>query len=148
SALWTLVCCRDQAASFLRARLKPAPSVEAKQVQRWISDLDSEEFARRDKAVQELTELGGLAESAVKKALDDPPTLEARRRLNQVLDRIQRGIPSSTMIQSLRAIEVLERIGTAEARTLLESVAGGALEARLTQEAKAALDRLEKHTAK
>jgi hypothetical protein len=144
SALWTLVCCRDQAASFLRARLKPAPSVEAKQVQRWISDLDSEEFATRDKAVQELTELGELAESAVKKALDDPPTLEARRRLSQVLDRIQRGIPSSTLIQSLRAIEVLERIGTNEAWTLLKSLAGGAHEARLTQEAKAALKRLEK----
>jgi WD40 repeat protein len=148
SALWTLVACRDQAVSILRARLKPAPSVEAKQIQRWISDLGSEEFATREKAVQELNELGELAESAVKKALDDPPTLEARRRLNQVLDRIHRGIPSGTMIQSLRAVEVLERIGTNESKSLLKSLAGGASESRLALEAKAALERLEKRPAK
>ena len=140
--------CRDQAVSFLRARLKPTPAVEAKQVQRWISDLDSEEFATREKAVQELTQLGESAEPAVKKALDDPPTLEARRRLNQVLDRIHRGIPSGTMIQSLRAVEVLERIGTNESKSLLKSLAGGASESRLALEAKAALERLEKRPAK
>jgi hypothetical protein len=37
---------------------------------------------------------------------------------------------------------VLERVGTAEARRLLEALARGAPEARLTQEAKAALARL------
>jgi WD40 repeat protein len=148
SALWTFVGCRDQAVSFLRARLKPTPAVDAKQVQRWISDLDSEEFAKREKAMQELTQLGALTEPAVKKALEDRPTLEARRRLNQVLDRIQRGIPTGTMIQSPRAIEVLERIDTDEARTLLKSLAGGVPEARLSQEAKSALERLKKRPAK
>ena len=44
--------------------------------------------------------------------------------------------------QPLRAIEMLERIGTAEARQLLAVLAEGAPAARLTREAKLALDRL------
>jgi hypothetical protein len=41
----------------------------------------------------------------------------------------------------VRAIELLECLGTPEARALLERLAAGASGARLTQEAKAALDR-------
>jgi hypothetical protein len=42
----------------------------------------------------------------------------------------------------LRAVRLLEGIGTPEARQLLKKLAEGVPEARLTQEARAALDRL------
>ena len=45
-------------------------------------------------------------------------------------------------MQALRAVEVLEMIGTAEARKVLEGLARGAAECDLTREAKAALERL------
>ena len=45
-----------------------------------------------------------------------------------------------------RAVEVLERVETEEARRVLEAMAKGVPEARLTREAKAALSRLEKQT--
>ncbi len=45
---------------------------------------------------------------------------------------------------SLRTVEVLEIAGTPEARQVLEQLAKGAPEARLTQEAKASLERLAK----
>ena len=45
-------------------------------------------------------------------------------------------------LQLLRALEVLEMIGTAEARKVLERLARGAEECDLTREAKAALERL------
>jgi hypothetical protein len=43
-----------------------------------------------------------------------------------------------------RGVEVLERIGTREAQRVLEPMAKGMPESRLTGEAKAALARLEK----
>jgi WD40 repeat protein len=143
-ALWTLTASPDQAVSFLRSGLKPTRPVEAKQVERWISDLDSDDFATRQKAESELKQLGELAEPALKKALDKQATPEARRRLNRLLDHIHGGIISNTMIQSLRAVEVLERIGTDEAQGVLKELAKGAPEARLTQEAKATVDRLQR----
>ncbi len=50
-------------------------------------------------------------------------------------------------MQALRAVEVLERVGTPEARQILEDLARGAPEARLTREAKAALEGLAKRQA-
>jgi hypothetical protein len=47
-------------------------------------------------------------------------------------------------LRVLRAIEVLERIASEEACQALKHLAGGVSQARLTREAKAALERLEK----
>jgi len=41
----------------------------------------------------------------------------------------------------VRAVEVLESLGTPKAREVLQTLAKGAAEARLTREAKAALER-------
>jgi hypothetical protein len=46
------------------------------------------------------------------------------------------------VVRCLRAVAVLEDLGTPAARELLEGLAAGAPEARLTREAKASLRRL------
>jgi hypothetical protein len=48
------------------------------------------------------------------------------------------------MVRPTRAVELLERIGTAEARQVLDVLASGSSEAHLTLQAQAALLRLEK----
>ena len=45
-------------------------------------------------------------------------------------------------VDGLRAVAVLERIGTPQARRVLATLAGGAEGARLTREAQASLQRL------
>jgi hypothetical protein len=58
-----------------------------------------------------------------------------------------RGARSPEALRHLRAVEVLERIGNAEAREALEKLADGVPEARLTREAKLTLERMARRPA-
>ena len=70
------------------------------------------------------------------------PSAEARRRAEEILARLSKAEPTGEALRALRAIEVLEHIGTPEASRVLETLAKGAPEARLTRDAKASLGRL------
>ena len=56
--------------------------------------------------------------------------------------------PSGDSLLGLRTFELLEHIDTLEARQVLQKLAEGAPHARLTREAKAALERLNARPAK
>jgi hypothetical protein len=56
-------------------------------------------------------------------------------------------VRSPEIVRGVRAVEVLEQIDTMEGQRLLESLAQGTPEARLTQEAKASLERLSRRHA-
>ncbi len=58
-----------------------------------------------------------------------------------LIEKVEAPAIQPDQMRELRAIEVLERIGSNEARALLETLAGGA-DAQLTREAKAAVRRL------
>ncbi len=131
---------------YLGGLLKPV-TLDRRRMASLIADLDSDRFAVREKASQELEWLGELAEQSLRKALAAKPTLEARTRLEKALQKLD-PVTSTKRLQFLRAVEVLEHIGTPEAQQILESLAKGAPDARLTQEAKASLDRLQKLAAK
>jgi hypothetical protein len=112
-------------------------------IDQWVSELDNQQFNVRDKASQELEKLGERATPSLRKALKRKPSLEARRKLEQLLERLE-GFPlSPERLREIRAVEALEHIGSTEARQLLQSLATGVPEARLTREAKASLDRLQ-----
>ena len=87
--------------------------------------------------------LGELAEPALRQVLTKNPGPEARRRVEAILTRQPGPVTQPELLRSLRAVAVLEDISTPSARKLLEHVSQGAPEARLTREAKAALQRLE-----
>ena len=115
-----------------------------KRLARLIADLDSDAFATRQNAMTELEKLSERALPAYRKALEGKPSLESRRRLDDLQDKAQRawwGV-SGERLRSLRAVEALELAGTPEARQVLETLAAGAEGARLTEEAKAARERL------
>jgi RNA polymerase sigma factor (sigma-70 family) len=144
-ALCDLVRAAPQAIRLLRDRLQPAPVLEAKlaeRLQQRIADLDDDKFTVREKAKEELEKLGEFAEPALRTVLDGQPCLEVRLRVERLLERLHGGTASPELLQALRAIETLEHIGTPQACQVLQRLAQGAPGARLTQEAKASLERL------
>jgi WD40 repeat protein len=140
-AVWSLAAAGPQAVPFLAERLRPA-RLDREALVRLIADLDADDFETREKAQQALEKLRELAEAALRKALAGALPAEARRRAEAVVQGLPRRGPSAEQVQTWRALEVLEHIGTPEARRLIESLAQGAPEAYLTQDAKATLARL------
>jgi hypothetical protein len=106
-----------------------------------LAELDSDDFEVREKSTAELAKLGEAVESALRKALEGKPSPEARRRVESLLHKLRRVSPEPERLRELRALEVLERIDSPEVRQLLTTLAEGLPEARLTREAKAALQR-------
>jgi WD40 repeat protein len=144
-AQWTIIAGGDQSAEFLSERLHPAVSpASAEAVAQLVVDLDSPRFPMRARATAKLAELAELAEPALRQAQKSHPSLELRQRLEELLYQVaeQRSRPTGERLRRLRAIGVLEQIGTAEARKLLEQLSQGAAGASLTREAKASLLRL------
>ncbi len=145
AAVWELAAAPRDAVPFLRRRLTPAEApAGATPLARLIADLDSDAFADREKASAELTRRGRAALPALRKALEEDPSLEARRRLEKLVRGLEQTEPSAEEWRARRAVRVLEHAGTAEAKKLLEELGGGSAEAPRTQEAKAALERLKR----
>jgi dipeptidyl aminopeptidase/acylaminoacyl peptidase len=135
---------RAQAVAYLKERLKPAAVADAKEIARLIGDLNSASFAKRQKAMKALASLHEVAEGALETVLQGNPPAELRLRVQQLLERIKRGGAPAERLRTLRAVEVLEMIGTAEARHVLRNLARGAARDLLTEQARAALERLDK----
>ena len=147
--LRTLQSTPEQTVPFLAEHLRPKPLLDAERLKRLLVQLDSEEYAQRERATEDLRKLGWAAESALRKALADKPSLEARKRIQSLLDRMgEQGLPLE-LVQLLRGIEVLEHVNTAAARQLLRKLADSTLgdglgRKEINREAKASLERLEK----
>jgi uncharacterized protein with WD repeat len=143
-AIFALSAAPRQAVPFLKKRLRPArvPAVDAGRLARLIADLDEPRYATRQRATRTLEQLGKPAEPALVRALATTSSPEVRCRVERLLEKLDRLEPTPEQLLAQRATEVLERIGTPEARAILASLAAGAEGAWLTQEAKASLQRL------
>jgi hypothetical protein len=132
-----------QAVALLRQHMRPAVAADAGRVARLIADLDKDRFAVREKARKELEALGEQAEPALRKALAGKPSAQTRRSLEELLEQL-----SQEWTRQSRALEVLEYAGIAEARPFLKELAGGMPGARLTEEARACLGRLDRRASR
>jgi WD40 repeat protein len=144
-AVWMLEREPQQAVDFLGQRLRPATEPQAARIAALIDDLDSDSFSTRERASTELARLGTRVETQLRKKRAEKTTLEMRRRLETLLDKLDVLTPlSGEELRFVRAVEALEHAGTREARALLLRLAEGAKSARLTREAKASLQRLDR----
>jgi hypothetical protein len=177
--------------AFLKDHLPPVKANPTR-VARWIADLDSSEFATRQRAAEELEYLGKYVKADLEKAMASKPSLEVAKRLQSLLEKLvpkqnhhafpgqlyqpyynqfgnlggQFGLqgnpfgnygaywpiaptvtpamPTTYWLRATRAIAILEHIATPEARQVLESLTQGEADAKPTEEAKHAVDRLSK----
>jgi hypothetical protein len=153
-ALWNDLAADDAERAYQAVRsLTAAPAqavtllserVQTGELARWIADLESNRFAVRQRAADELKALGPLAHSALNKLLENNPSPETRKRVEDILKANDRSLLTAQIARQVRAVEVLEAVASPEARRVLKGLADGAAEARLTQEAKAACERLAK----
>ena len=141
NAWGTLAAAPKQATPFFTKHLQPVKAIPAEQLAPLLAALGSDKLGERDKAALELEAIGEPAEPALRKAAAGNLPLEHKRRIDLLLEKLAAPITVEQR-RNLRAVEALEYIGTAEAKTLLTTLAKGAPGARLTRAAQAALDRL------
>jgi WD40 repeat protein len=127
------------AVAMLRDRLQLV-AADNKLVDRWLRDLDADAFAARERAAAELKAVANKIEPRLRKFLAEKPSAEAKRQIEGILEST-RGMTPDQLLE-VRSVEVLERLGTAEARDLLGSLARGAERSLLAREAGTAVERL------
>ncbi len=142
AAIWELVTGGQTVLTMLKKNLPIATAINAAQAAKLVERLDSDNFATRDVATKEASQLGLGIESVLMKALVGRPGLEPRRRVEAL---IAGWLRSSDWLRFRRAVAVLEYNGSAEAKRILSALAAGAEGARPTKEAAAALARLREH---
>jgi WD40 repeat protein len=139
-AIRRLAATPEQTLPFLRQHLKPVPEPDSKRIRQLLEMLDSDDFQTRQKAAEDLEKQNDAAASLLRQIIaKEKPSLEVRRRLQQIVENIE-SKPES--LRAVRAVEVLEWIATPEAVRLVGELANGAADARLTHEAAAARNRL------
>jgi hypothetical protein len=141
-AKWRLVAAADRAIPFLREQLRPVAAVDQQRLANRLAALDSGSFAARQQASRELEGMGELAEPALQEVLAHKPSLEVRQRVESLLEKLRTMPLTPERLRTVRGVEVLEQIGTADAQVLVKTLAEGADGARLTREAKASLQRM------
>ncbi len=124
SDLRALAVERSRAVAVLKARLVRAAETE-RRAARLLPDLDNEDFARRQKAHEELARLGVDAVGVLRRAAEAGPSPEVRLRARQLLDRIDRKELSTALdpARVRQGLLLLLELGTPAAHPALEELA-------------------------
>jgi RNA polymerase sigma factor (sigma-70 family) len=130
------------AVELVRDQVKPIPAPDKEQIDKLLTNLASSKFDVRRQASAELEKFGDVIMPALKEAHLRETSLEGRKRLELLLKKLANPASNSTLVRDLRGVELLEMVASAEARQVLQTLAGGADGARLTEEARVALERL------
>jgi hypothetical protein len=119
-AMCGLIRSPQQTVGFLEQHLPPVAWIDRQRLAQLIADLDSDRFAVRGNARKALEAMGDLAEKALRQTLAERPSLEMRRQIEALLEKRRGPITQPETLRALRAVAVLEDIGTPEARSASE----------------------------
>jgi WD40 repeat protein len=141
-AAWALVTRSEESRALVGAKLPPLKAPSRGVLERWLADLDSPAFSDREAATQALAAQGRLVERDLREMVRETRSAEVRRRVERLLARIENGYTPDEL-RALRLVQACEFAGTSTACALLKQWAGGAPDGVLTEEAKAALSRID-----
>lgn len=145
-AAWAMVHIGEPVLALLDKELRKAVAAQ-KPVAKMIPALDDKTWRVRRGASKEIAGLSGAAEPLLRRARDQARSQEVRHRLNAILEEGYTPILPAERRRPVRAVMVLERIGSQAARCVLARAAAGQEGYPLTASAKAALRRLAKGPA-
>ncbi len=135
-----LVAAKEGAVTFLGNRLTPIKTEDSGRIHLLALKLDNDDYSVREAATKELERLGSQVSPILKTVLAETASEEVRQRIKVTLKRINSWVlDDAETLQTVRAVWVLQGIGTPGAEAILRKLARGAWDARPTQEAKTAL---------
>jgi RNA polymerase sigma factor (sigma-70 family) len=142
AAVWALADGGADVVPFLADRVKPTEAPDEARVRKLVARLDADEFADRETAERDLRGLGDVAAPAIREVAKGGLSAEQSRRVSAVLAAADVPVLApGDRVRAVRAVAVLERVETPDARALLGRLAKGAPGSRLTREAADALRR-------
>ncbi len=142
-ARWALAGDPQKTVALFRERLRREATVSKDRIRSWISELDSPRYAVRDRAHGSLVTHVYQAESELRQAIAGRISVESRNRITRILEESFTAIPSPVHLREMRAVEILEQIGTPQARDLLRHLAAAEAPTRISRDAAESLKRLE-----
>jgi|GEM_PF-4591963 len=119
--------------AFLSAKMFPEKNDLPQDTKKRIEELESKSFAKRRQAFTKLKSYGSPIMRELQNAVKNANSSELKARLLQLIE--------ASDSQNLRSVQILERIGAAKAKPLMEKLALGAPKAKQTIEAKRILSR-------
>jgi hypothetical protein len=131
-------------ADFLKTKV---PLVDVPRIKKLLADLDSDNFDERDAAFKELANQGRWLEGRLQEALIKPPSLEYKRRIEQLKEKLTVAGALTLRQEQMRlrrTMMVLEYIADTKSVDLLDKLSRQAPEDALCEEAVSTLDRLGK----
>jgi RNA polymerase sigma factor (sigma-70 family) len=148
AAAWRFLDDPAPSVVFLKSQLPPVVAAPREETQKWLKQLESDQFQSREVAEKQLRSLGNRAEPAMRAALKENPTLETSRRINAILAILDAARPTTNEdLRAIRAVQILERIESAESRQLLAELSGHARPTWFQRAAQESLDRQRSRSA-
>jgi WD40 repeat protein len=140
--LASLRAASGDAVAFLGKKLQPVAAAQRQRVKALLTDLDDDEPKKREQAMEALQGLAAEFEPLLADVSKHHEPGEVRNRVRFILRRQREAAVPDALLIRMRAVMVLEQIGTDQARQILTRIAGGPAGARLTEEARQSLERL------
>jgi WD40 repeat protein len=139
AAVWRLASA-EKAGPQMRDALNPLFGVDPAEVRQRVAELNHRRFVVRAQARARLIWLGRAAAPALSLALENGPSLEMRRRIEDLMEQL----PSAEgeRLRADRVVQALESAGSPEAKELLEALQTKAWSAEVRSAARLALVRI------